>query len=128
METRHYQVRSTLEFRDFVYALLNASLGSDGLPGHPQVRTVDHRTPGYDERNCAVDVAFNDYTQEGSVRRVRTEDDVKISGKPTDRVYELTAKPETVRALFDRKHIDRAIEYVDLESLPQRTSRKAADA
>ena len=122
METRHYQVRSPLEFKDFVHSLLNASLGSDGLPGHPQVRKVDSRTPRYDERDCTVDVAFNDYTQGGSVRRVQIEADVRISGKPTDRVYELVAKPETVRALFDRKHIDRAIEYIDLESLPQHES------
>ena len=114
---RNYQVRSSLDFEPFAEALANSVRGSFGGHGETQIREVEGRTPKYCDRDCIVDIVIG-FTVKGHARRVAETDEVRIATKPTDKVYELVVKPETLRELFDKHVVDKAVEYVKPEDLP----------
>ncbi len=118
LSTRHYQVRSELDFEPFAEVVANSVRGPFGSTGQTKLREVQGKTQSYADQDCIVDFVVG-FILEGQLTRVQETDEVRIAAKSPQRVYELAIKPEVLRELFARNVIDRAIEYIKPEYLPR---------
>ncbi len=114
--TRHYQVRSKLDLEPFSRAVAGCVRGPFMSTGEARIRDVESRTPNYSDVDCIVDVCVG-FTVEGHVRRVQEIDEVKLSGGSDGKVYELALPPYVLKELFARQVVDKAVEYIEPESL-----------